>query len=308
MAGVIDTGKYAKALRPGIDTWFETNNKEWDREFTQIFEQKSSDKSFEENVGVSELGLLAVKPQGVGVEYDDSEQNFLARYNHVTYALGFVITREMMEDNLYMVAGERGTRSLTRSGNITLETLHANVLNRGFNSAYTMGSDSDGKELLATDHPSGPYGGTFSNELATPADLSEASLEDILVQIGQATDARGLQTKLQAKRLVVPVEEQFNAMRILETELRSGTDNNDINAIRQGKFIPNGSMVNHYLTDDDAWFVVTDCMDGLKTYNRRAMEITQDNDFDTENLKYKVTFRVSMGWDNPRGIYGSAGA
>lgn len=308
MAGVISTNSYAKALQPGINAWFETENKEWDREYTQIFAQETSEKAFEEDVGVSEFGLAAVKPQGNSIEYDDSEQNFTSRYEHLTYGKGFVITREMMEDNLYMVAGQRGTRALTRSANITLEVIHANVLNRAFNSSYTMGSNSDGKELCATDHPQGPYGGTFSNELATPADLSETSLEDILIQIGQATDARGLQQMLQATRLIVPVNEQFNAMRILETELRAGTADNDVNAIRQGKFIANGSMVNHYLTDPDAWFVLTDCMDGLKTFNRRPLEITQDNDFDTENLKYKATFRVSAGWSNARTVYGSAGA
>lgn len=307
-AGVINTGSYAKALQPGIDTWFATLYKEWDQEYSQIFEQKGSQKAFEENAGVSDFGLVGVKPQGTGIEYDDSEQNFISRYEHLTYGKGCVVTREMMEDDLYMVAAERGTKSLMRSGRITIETIHANILNRAFNSSYTMGSNSDGKELCATDHPFGPYGGTFQNELTTAADLSETSLEDLLILIGQAKDARGLQMQLQAVRLVVPVQEQFNAMRILETEMRPGTADNDVNAIRQGKFIANGSLVNHYLTDPDAWFVLTDCPDGLKTYNRRPMEIGRDNDFDTENLKYKLTFRLSAGWDDPRGLFGSPGA
>lgn len=308
MAGVITTGAYAKALWPGINAWYQTAYKEWTEEYSQIFSQETSEKAFEENVGVSEFGLVGVKPQGDSIEYDDSEQNYTSRYEHLTYGKGFVITREMLDDNLYDVAGKRGARALARAGRITVEVIHANILNRGFNSSYTMGSNSDGKELLATDHPQGPYGGTFSNELATPADLSETSLEDILIQISQAKDARGLQMMLQAVRLVVPPQEMFNAMRILETELRPATADNDVNAIRQGKFIANGSMVNHYLTDADAWFVTTDCSDGLKTFNRRPMEFAQDNDFDTENLKYKMTFRLSAGWDDPRGIYGSAGA
>lgn len=307
-AGVITTGSFAKALWPGVNKWFQQDYAEWTEEFSQIFAQNASEKAFEEDVGVSGFGLAPVKAQGATIEYDDAEQNFIARYNHYTYGKGFVITREMYEDDLYGVIGARGSRSLSRASRITKEVVHANILNRAFNSSYTMGTQSDAKELCATDHPFGPYGGTFQNELTIAADLSEASLEDLIVLIGSAQDARGLQMMLQAKRLVVPVQEQFNAMRILETELRSGSADNDVNAIRQGKFIANGSLVNHYLTDPDAWFIVTDCMDGLKTFNRRGLEFAMDNDFDTENAKYKVTERYSAGWSDPRGIYGSPGS
>jgi len=307
-AGVITTGSFAKALWPGVNKWFQQDYAEWTEEFSQIFTASSSEKAFEEDVGISGFGLAAVKAQGTSIEYDDSEQNYISRYTHAVYGKGFVITREMYEDDLYGVIGQRGSRGLARACRITKEVVHANVLNRAFNSSYTMGTQSDAKELLATDHPFGPYGGNFQNELTTAADLSESSLEDMIVLIGQAKDARGLQMMLQAKRLVVPVNEQFNAMRILETELRSGSADNDINAIRQGKFIANGALVNHYLTDTDAWFIVTDCSDGLKTMQRRAMEFAMDNDFDTENAKYKVTERYAAGWSDPRGLYGSAGA
>lgn len=308
MAGVITTGSFAKALWPGVNKWFGDAYADWSEEFSQIFMQGSSDKAFEEDVAVSGFGLAAVKAQGSTIEYDDAEQSYISRYNHYVYGKGFVITREMYEDDQYGVIGSRGSRGLARAARITKEVVHANVLNRAFNSSYTMGTQSDAKELCATDHPGGPYGAAYQNELTTAADLSEASLEDLITLIGQAKDMRGLQMMLQAKRLIVPVGEQFNAMRILETELRSGSADNDINAIRQGKYIANGALVAHYLTDTDAWFVTTDCPDGLKTFNRRAMEFAMDNDFDTENAKYKVTERYSAGWSDPRGIFGSPGA
>jgi hypothetical protein len=182
------------------------------------------------------------------------------------------------------------------------------VLNNGFNSSYTMGSDHDGVELFSTAHPAGPYAGNFQNEPTTPADLTEASLEDMLILIAQATDARGLQIQLQGMKLVVPPELMFVASRILDSELRVDTANNDVNAIKHGNYLSQGFVVNHYLTDSDAWFVKTNCPDGLKCMNRRSMQFETDNEFDTENAKFKATERYSAGWSDPRGIYGSPGA
>jgi len=308
MAGVITSGSFAKALWPGVNKWYQTEYTEWAQEWSDIFDSESSSRQFEEDVGVSGFGLAGVKPEGQSLEYDDSEQNFIARYVHKVYAKGFIITREMYEDDQYGVIGKRKARALARSLRLTKEVVHANVLNNGFTSAYTMGSDHDGLELLSTAHPNGPYGGTFSNELATPADLSEASLEDLLIQIAGATDTRGNQMALHGTKLIVPRQLMFEADRILNSTGRVATADNDLNAIRSGNYLPGGFSVNHYLTDSDAWFVKTDCPDGLKSLSRRSMQFGTDNDFDTENAKFKATERYSVGWSDPKGIYGSAGA
>lgn len=308
MAGVVTSGSFAKALWPGVKKWFQMDYDSWPEEYSQIFDMDSSDKQFEETVGVSEFGFATVKEEGQGIGYDDTEQNFVNRFTHKVYGKGFIITREMYEDDQYGVAGKRGARSLSRSLRITKETNGANILNRAFDSNYTMGTQSDGKELLATDHPLGPYGGTFANELSTPADLSEASLEDLLILISGFVDARGLAIQAMGRCLIVPRQLQFVAARILDSELRPGTADNDINAIRQGNYLPDGTVVNHYLTDSDAWFVKTNVPEGLVCYQRRKMEFAPDNDFDTENAKFKATERYSLGWSDPRGIAGSAGA
>lgn len=308
MAGVVTSGSFAKALWPGVNKWYQQEYTEYSPEYTQMFDSESSRKQFEEDVGVSQFGLAGVKPEGQGIDYDDMEQNFIARYIHKVYAKGFIVTREMVDDDLYGVVSKRQARALARSHRITKETVHANVLNNGENSAFTMGADHDGVELFSSLHPFGPYGGTFANELATPADLSEAALEDMMILIAQARDARNLQMQLSAQKLCVPPQLMFIASRILDSELRSGTADNDVNALKHGNYLPGGFHVNHYLTDTDAWFVKTNCPDGLKTFERRGMAFETDNEFDTENAKFKATCRFSTGWSDPRGVYASFGA
>jgi hypothetical protein len=308
MAGVITSGSFAKALWPGVNKWFQTEYDDWATEYTEIFDVERSTKQFEEDVGVSGFGLAGVKPEGESLEYDDSEQNFTARYVHKVYAKGFIITREMYEDDQYGVIGSRRARALARSLRITKEIVHANVLNNGFNSSYTMGSDHDGVELFSSAHPFGPYGGTFQNELTTPADLSEASLEDLLIEIAGAKDARGLQMALHGMKLVVPRQLQFTADRILNSNGRVSTADNDLNAIKHGNYLPQGFVVNHYLTDQDAWFVKTDCPDGMKCMQRRDMNFSNDNDFDTHNARFRADDRYQAGWSDPRGMYASEGA
>lgn len=307
-AGVVTSGAFAKALWPGVNKWFQQDYDDWSTEWTEIFDVENSGKQFEEDVGVSGFGLAAVKPEAESLEYDDTEQNFIARYVHKVYAKGFIITREMYEDDQYGVIARRRARALARSLRITKETVHANVLNNGFDSSYTMGSDHDGVELFSTAHPFGPYGGTFQNELTTAADLSEASLEDLLIEIANARDARNLQMALHGVKLVVPRQLMFEADRIINSSLRSGTADNDLNAIKHGNYLPEGYVVNHYLTDSDAWFVKTDCPDGLKCMSRSSMRFSTDNDFDTFNAKFRADERYAAGWSDPRGIYGSAGA
>lgn len=307
MAGAVTSGSFPKALQVGINKWFQTEYDDWPEEWSQMFTTENSEKQFEEDVGVSQFGLAGVKPEAKGIEYDDMEQNFVSRYEHRVFAKGFIITEEMWDDDQYGVAGKRGARALARSLRITKEVVHANVLNRAFNSAFTMGPNSDGKELCATDHPLGPYGGTASNELATPADVSESSLEDLLIQISETRDARNLQMMLQGVKVIVPVQEQFNIARILDSELRPGTADNDVNAIRQGNYVRDGYMVSHYLTDPDAWFILTNCPDGLKCFQRRPYRFGTDNDFDTSNAKFKADERYREGWSDWRGLFGSSG-
>lgn len=308
MASPITSASFAKDLWPGVNKFFQTEYQAWADEWSQVFDVEGSDMAFEEDVGVSGLGLAGVKPEGQAIAYDDMEQNFVARYTHKVYAKGIIVTREANDDGRANVVGRQRARALARSMNITKETVHANVLNRAFNSSYTMGSEHDGKELLATDHPNGPYAGTYQNELTTAAQLSEAALEDLLILISQAKDARGLQIKLMGTRLIVPPALQFQAARILDSEMRSGTADNDVNVIRQANYLPGGHMVNHYLTSATAWFVKTNCPDGLKSFNRDGLEFTPDNDFDTENAKFKARERYAPGWSDPRGLYGTAGA
>jgi hypothetical protein len=308
MAGVVTSGSFAKALWPGVNKFYQQDYEDWSTEYTEFCDAESSKKQFEEDVGVSQFGLAGVKPEGQGIDYDDTEQNFISRYVHKVYAKGFIVTREMVDDDLYGVVSRRQARSLARSLRLTKETVHANIVNNGFTSSFTMGSDHDGVELFSSLHPFGPYGGTYANELGTPADLSEASLEDMMIIIAQAKDARGLQMQLHAQKMVVPPQLMFIASRILDSELRSGTSDNDVNALKHGNYLPGGFVVNHYLTDTDAWFLKTNCPDGLKTFERRGQQFETDNEFDTENAKFKATERYSVGWSDPRGMYSSEGA
>lgn len=304
---VITTGNFAKDLVPGVKTWFQTKYKEHPVEYLDIFEKQISTKAFEEEVGITGFGLAQVKTEGAGIAYDDQSQGYVNRYAHVTYGLGFVITREMHDDGISVTVALRRASALAYSLRQTKETVCANVLNRAFNSAYTMGTNSDGKELCAEDHPN-KSGGTWRNELAVAADLSEAALEQACIDIGALKTDRGLTIAIRPLKLIIPTALEFDAYRILKSIGRVDTANNDINAIRASGKIPQGIAVNHYLDDADAWFVKTDCPDGMKYMERRADAFGSENDWDTENAKFKATSRYSVGWSDPRSCFGSPGA
>jgi len=298
----INTGSFGKALWPGINKWYGDSYSEWTTEYTDIFNTESSRKAFEEDIGVSNFGLMVAKSEGGSVSYDSAQQGFIDRYTHGEYALGFQITKVMVEDDLYDVIGKKRASALAFSVRQTLEVLGANILNRAFNSSYTYG---DGKELCNSVRPN-VAGGTWSNIIATAADLSEASLEQACIDIQGYTDDRGKKIAVRPKKLIVPYTLDFEANKILKTEYEVGTDNNTVNVVRSR--FPGGASLNHYLTDTDAWFVITDVKDGMKYFERRAPTFTQDDDFDTDNAKFKATWRGSFGATDKRGIYGSAGA
>lgn len=303
MTGVINTGNHPKALWPGVHAFVMGEYSEHAKEYSDIFDVQSSKMAYEEDVEITGFGLAQIKGQSQATAYDSHTQGGTQRYTHVAYGLGYIVTREERDDNLYKSKSFNRGKMLAFSFRTTKETVAANVLNRAFNTSYT---GLDGKELLATDHAT--LSGNQSNELATPADLSEASLEDILIQIQEAKNSRGLQIALRGQKLIVAPGEAFNAERIMKSALRSGTDFNDVNAIRSMGLLPGGICVNHYLTDTDAWFVKTDAPNGLTMFERTKFEFKQDNDFDTDNAKAKGYERYSVGWSDWRGLYGSAGA
>lgn len=300
---VINSGSFAKALWPGVNAWYGKAYSEYSVEHTDLFETSKSTKAFEEDVGVSGFGLAVVKPEGSAIQYDSERQAFVTRYNHVVYALGFIITREMVDDDQYAVVGQRKAQGLAFSMRQTKEIVAANVYNRAFNSSFTGG---DGKELLATDHPLFA-GGTWANELSTATDLSEAALEQAHIDIAGFTTDRGLTIAVKPTKLIVPRQLMFEACRILSPDKRPGTDTNDVNALKKLGLVPS-VVVNHYLTDSDAWFLRTNVPHGMKHWERRGDAFDMDNDFDTENAKYKATARYSFGWTDPRGLFGSPGA
>ena len=299
---VIATGAHPKALWPGVKAWWGAKYNEHPVEYTQIFDTHNSTQNYEEDVKHHGFGLAPVKPEGSATKYDDHTQLYVSRYVHVAYSLGYVCTKEELADNLYEKVSMQRAASLAFSMRQTEENVGANVLNRAFNSSYTGG---DGKELLATDHPS--PAGNFSNELSTPADLSEAALEDLSIQMMNAVDARGLKISLVPKRLIIPTALTFEADRILKSSLRVDTANNDVNALKMQGMIPEVA-VNHYLTDSDAFFIKSNVENGMKWYNRADAEFTKDEDFDTENAKSKCYRRFSAGWSDPLGMWGSPGA
>ena len=300
---VITTGNHPKLLWPGLKALFGTTYADIPLQHTEVFEVDTSEKSYEEMVELAGFGLAPVKTEGGAISYDTHSQGPTTRLTHVTYGLGFIETIEAVEDNLYKERATNRTKMLARSMRITKETVLANIINRAFNSSYTGG---DGKELIATDHPT--LNGTQSNELTVAADLSEASLEDLLIQIMNATDSRGLRIKLMGKKLIVPPNLSFEATRILKSNLQNDSANNAINAVKSMGLLPEGVMVWHYLTDTDAWFIKTDAPDSLKLFNRRAVAMAKDSDFDTDNFKHKATERYIGGWGDFRGIFGSPGA
>lgn len=300
---VINSGSFAKALWPGVNAWYGKAYSEYPEEYTKLFDKFTSRKAWEEDVGISSFGLAVQKGEGSPISYDSERQGFISRYQHVVFALGFVITREMMEDDQYDVVGQRKAQGLAFSMRQTKEINGANVYNRAFSGSYTGG---DGVAMIASNHPN-IAGGTWSNQIATAADLSEASLEQAHIDIAGFTNDRGLLISVKPKTLVIPRQLIFEAKRILGSDGRVGTDLNDLNALKEMSVVPE-VVTNHYLTDPDAWFLRTNVPNSLKYFERRADEFGMDNDFDTENAKFKATSRYSFGWTDPRGIYGSAGA
>ena len=303
MSGIITSSSFAKLLWPGINAIYGKAYNDYPEEWKSLgFEINKSSKAYEEDVGLSSFGLAGVKSEGGPISYDTERQGFTTRYNHVVYALGFIITREIYEDDQYDQVGKRKANALARSMKQTKEIIAANVYNRATTAGYTGG---DGKTLLASDHPN-VAGGSWSNMPTAAADLSEASLEQAFIDIAAFRDDRGLLIAAKPKKLVIAPANAFEAKRILGSEGRVGTDNNDLNAIKTMGVIPEYT-VNHYLTDSDQWSIVTDVADGLKYFERRGDQFEMDNDFDTENAKYKATARYSFGWSDPRCFYGSVG-
>lgn len=307
---MINTGTYARALQEGVHTWFQLARAEHDMQYTKIFEKKTSRKNFEEIMQHNGLGMLSVKGEGGSVAYQDSQQGFLTTYRHLTYGLGFIITLEAMEDDLYDVIAETRSKALGKSVRVTKETMAANVLNRVTDTGYLGG---DGSTLLASAAAGSAThafvgGGTYTNAPAAGTNLSEAALEDAYVALGKFTDDQGLRSSVKPRQLIIPVDLQFEARRIMGSDLRVATANNDTNAIKDLNMNPNGVVVNNYITDTNMWLVQTDADNGLCWFDRRDESFTQDNDHDTDNLKYKATFRASVGWSNPQCVYGSAGA
>jgi hypothetical protein len=300
---VINTSSFAKALWPGINAWYGKEYDEYPVEWTELVERHTSRRAFEEDVGISSFGLLQVKPEGAPIAMDSERQAFVSRYVPTVFALGFVITREMMDDDLYDVVGQRKAQSLAYSMRQTKEVNVANMYNRAFNSAFVGG---DGVEMIATNHPLFA-GGTASNEMATAADLSEASLEQASIDVQAFTNDRGLLIACRPQKLIITPSQEFEAKRILGSALRVGTTNNDLNALKTLGIIPE-VVVNHYLTDSDAWFIRTNVKHSLKLFERSPDRFDMDNDWDTENAKFKATCRYSIGWSDWRGIYGTPGA
>jgi hypothetical protein len=304
MGSVIATSAFAKALKPGLKKWFKTEYKEHEMECSKIFQIESSSDAYEEDAAMAGFGLAPIKTQSGSVAYDSHQQGYIARYMHVTIGLGYAVTREERDDNKYAKVGKARSRALGFSMRQTKEIIAANVLLRGFNSSYLGG---DGVELFSAAHPT--LSGTQSNELAVAADISHAALEDLAIQVATAQDDRGHRIRLSPRKLLVPPALMFKAERILKSNMESGTANNDINALRSRSVFPEGVMVHHYMqADPDMFVILTDCPDGLKGYQRRAIEFTDDNDFDTENMRFKATERYSFGWSDWRGAYASPGA
>lgn len=302
MAGVITTGNHPKALWPGVKAWFGKNYADHPTQWTELFDSFTSDKAYEEIVQLVGFGFVPVKPQGSPTTYDSDVQGPVARATHVAYSLGYIVTHEELKDNLYTeVSGTRAS-ALARSFALTKERVGAGVYNRATTSGYV---GADGVTLLNTAHPN-VSGGTWSNKLAVDADLSEASVEDLCIQIMQAEDDRGLKISLMPQKLIVNPSNFFNASRIFDTEYQPDTANNNINVLKAKGIIPK-VVVNHYLTDDDAWFVRTNVQNGLMYFEREGLSFDQDNDYDTMNAKAKGYERYSFIWGDPHAIYGSTG-
>ena len=300
----ISRAQLLKELLPGLNALFGMEYKTYGEEHKEIYETETSERSFEEETKLAGFSAAPVKNEGAAIAYDNAQEAWTARYNHETIAMGFSITEEAMEDNLYDSLSARYTKSLARAMAFTKQVKAASILNNGFNSAFTYG---DGQALFSTAHPL-VSGGTNSNRPATAADLNETSLEAAVIQIAGWTDERGLLIAAKPRKLIVPPQLQFVATRLLETSLRVGTTDNDINALKNNGSIPEGYTVNHFLTDTNAWFLTTDVPNGLKHFVRVPLATSMDADFDTGNNRYKARERYSFGVSDPLGMFASPGA
>jgi hypothetical protein len=300
----ISRAQLLKELLPGLNALFGLQYATYDQEHKEIYETETSERSFEEETKLSGFSAAPVKNEGSAISYDNAQEAWTARYNHETIALGFSLTEEAIEDNLYDSLSARYTKALARAMAYTKQVKAAAVLNNGFSSNYLGG---DGVALFSASHPL-ITGGTNSNIPTTAADLNETSLEAAVIQISLWTDERGLLIAAKPKKLIVPTNLQFVATRLLDTELRTGTTDNDINALKNNGSIPDGYAVNHFLTDTNAWFLTTDVPNGMKHFVRSPLSNSMDGDFDTGNVRYKSRERYSFGWSDPLGMYGSAGA
>ena len=296
----ISRAQLVKELEPGLNALFGLEYRQYADEAAEIFDTETSDRAFEEEVMLSGFGNASVKPEGQGVSYDDAQETFTARYTNETIALAFAITEEAIEDNLYDRLASRYTKALARSMASTKQIKGAAVLNNGFDNTYAGG---DGVALLSDAHPT--LSGTFRNELATAADLNETSLEQSLIDISAFTDERGLKIAARGMKMIIPPQLQFTADRLMKSEGRTGTADNDINAVRNMGMIPEGYTVNHFLTSAKKWFIKTDVPNGLKHFVRSPIKTSMEGDFDTGNVRYKARERYVFGFSDPRGIFGS---
>ena len=300
----ISRAQLLKELLPGLNALFGLEYTRYGEEHKEIYETEKSERSFEEETKLSGFSAAPVKNEGSAIAYDNAQEAFTARYNHETIALGFSITEEAVEDNLYDSLSARYTKALARAMAYTKQVKAASVVNNGFSASYVGG---DGVALFSTAHPL-TNGGTNSNRPATGADLNETSLEAAVIQIAAWTDERGLLIAAKPRKLIIPPALMFVATRLLETSLRVGTTDNDINALKNNGSIPEGYTVNHFLTDTNGWYLTTDVPNGLKHFERTALANSMDGDFDTGNVRYKSRERYSFGWSDPLGMFGSPGA
>ena len=299
----ISRAQLVKELEPGLNALFGLEYKSYANEHAEIFDTESSDRAFEEEVMLSGFANASVKPEGQGVQFDDAQETFTARYTNETIALAFAITEEAIEDNLYDRLASRYTKALARSMANTKQVKAAAVLNNGFNANFAGG---DGVALFATDHPT--IAGTFSNELAVASDLNETSLEQALIDIAAMTDERGLRIAAKGVKMIIPSANQFNAERLMKSQGRTQTADNDINAINSMGMIPQGYRVNNFLTDADSWYIITDVPNGMKMFSRTPLTTSMEGDFDTGNVRYKARERYAFGASDYRGIFGCEGA
>ena len=305
MAGLITTASHPKALWPGVKQWWGQTYDEHQVEYTDLFDSETSTQNYEEDVQLTGFGLVQQKPEGSGVLYDSEVQGFTTRYTHIAYALGYIVTKEELDDNLYETVSRKRAAALAMSFRQTKENVAANVYNRAFNGSYVGG---DNVALASTAHPN-TSGGTWANRPTVDVDLSEAALEDAIIAIMGLQNDRGLLINIMPKTLIIPRQQVFNAQRILHSSYQTGNANNDINVIKSGNYLPGGFKVNHYLTSPTAWFIRNTIpgKTGMKYYERVGIQFDQDNDFDTMNAKAKGYERYSFGWSDPRAIWGVNG-